>query len=76
MDLGESIHIILLVAGSEPVFENKKVLLLEAAAQRKRQQLPDTFGSRVCALSAGTVRLLESMFVVFLFVFLCLHCQL
>ena len=59
----ESICIILLFAGSEPVFKNKKILLLEAAAQRKRRQLPDTFSSRVCAPSAGTVRLLESMFV-------------
>lgn len=46
--------------GSEPVFKNKKILLLEAAAQRKQHQLADTYSSRVCALNAGTIRLLES----------------
>jgi len=51
------------VTGNEPVFRDKKVLLLEAAAQRKQAQLPETYSSRVCALSAGTVQLLESMSV-------------
>ena len=51
------------IAGHEPVFKDKKVLLLEAAAQRKQHQLPESFSSRVCALSGGTIRLLESMFV-------------
>jgi len=47
------------------VFKNKKILLLEAATQKKQQQLPDTFNSRVCALSGGTIRLLDSTFPVF-----------
>ena len=51
------------ITGNEPVFKNKKVLLLEAAAQRKQHQLPESFSSRVCALSRGTVQLLESMSV-------------
>jgi len=49
--------------GSEPVFKGKRILLLEAAAERNQHQLPDSFSSRVCALSAGTIRLLQSMFV-------------
>jgi len=49
-----------LVLGNQPVFKDKKILLLEAAAEKKQHQLPETFNSRVCTLSAGTVQLLES----------------
>jgi len=60
---GFQAYLYLLSAGNEAVFKDKKVLLLEAAAQKKRHQLPESFGSRVCALSGGTVQLLESMVV-------------
>jgi len=56
------------IAGNEPVFNDKKVMLLEAAAQRKQYQLPDSYNSRVCALSGGTVRLLKSMSACYMFV--------
>jgi len=59
----QSVIVVFWIAGSEPVFKNKKILLLEAAAQRKQHQLPESFNSRVCALNGGTVQLLESMFV-------------
>jgi len=52
-----------LVSGSKPVFKDKKILLLEAAPQKKQHQLPETFNSRVCTLSPGTVQLLQSMFL-------------
>ena len=61
------------VVGNEPVFKNKKILLLEAAAQKKRHQLPDSFNSRVCALSGGSVRLLESMLYVTFIVFFIIY---
>ena len=52
------------------MFKNKKILLLEAAAQRKQHQLADTYSSRVCALNAGTIRLLESMSLCQIYFFL------
>ena len=45
------------------MFKDKKILLLEAASQKQQRQLPESYSSRVCALSAGTVRLLDSTYV-------------
>jgi len=59
----------MLLAGNQPVFKDKKILLLEAAAQKQQQdKLPETFNSRVCTLSAGTVQLLDSMSFCFLII--------
>jgi len=56
------------------VFKDNKIFLLEAAAQGKKQhQLLESFSSRVCTLSAGSVRLLESMFMNLTLSFISLH---
>ena len=47
--------------GHEPMFEGKKVLLLEAGPKQNFDQpLPDKFFNRTCSLNAGSVSLLRS----------------
>jgi len=46
--------------GSDPLFEEKRILLLEAGNEQKKGPLPAVHGSRTCALSPGTVQLFES----------------
>lgn len=45
------------------MFKGKKVLLLEAAPNKRFDKLPERLASRTCALSASSVRLLASMYV-------------
>lgn len=46
--------------GHEEVFQDKKILLLEAAPQKPQFVLPDKYSNRVCALGPSTVDLLSS----------------
>ncbi|XP_070576864.1 ubiquinone biosynthesis monooxygenase COQ6, mitochondrial-like [Ptychodera flava] len=48
--------------GSHPMFEGKKVLLLEASPARIiSDQLPENYSNRVCSLNPGTVEFLKDI---------------
>ena len=48
--------------GNEPVFQDKKVLLLEAESKKNHETLPENYANRVSALSLATKELLSSKF--------------
>jgi len=49
-------------AAAEPLFQDKKVLLLEAAPNKFMGKLPEVYYSRTCAINAGSAKLLDSKF--------------
>ena len=52
---------VILSVGHEPMFEGKKVMLLEAGPKQTFEDpLPEKFYNRTCAISAGSVSLLSS----------------
>ena len=50
----------ILFSAHEPIFSNKKVLMLEAGEKKEMKSLPEKYFSRTCALSPATKELLES----------------
>jgi hypothetical protein len=58
------IALLLFFVGAEPVFHGKKILLLEAAPNKFVDKPPEVFLSRTCALSAGSVELLDSKLLI------------
>ena len=46
--------------GSNPLFEGRRILLLEGSSQKPYQGVPNDYSNRTCALSPSTVKFLSS----------------
>ncbi|XP_078593597.1 ubiquinone biosynthesis monooxygenase COQ6, mitochondrial-like [Branchiostoma floridae x Branchiostoma japonicum] len=50
-----------LALGSDPVLLGRRILMLDGGPRRVLTQVPDSFSSRVCSLTPGTVQLLQDI---------------